>query len=63
MAREKENYRLELEQLVNYFGDKRVLTISDVAEYTGRGRRWVKKAYNIDPVKGITIVALARELS
>ena len=63
MAREKANYRDELEQLLNFFGDRRVLTITDVSEYTGRSRRWVKKAYNIDPTKGITVVALARELS
>ena len=41
MAREKETYRLELEQVLAAFPDKRALTRTDVMNYTGRGRKWL----------------------
>ena len=63
MPREKEGYRDELEQLLNFFGARRVLTVSDVARYTGRDRDWCKNTYGIIPKKGITVVALARAMS
>lgn len=63
MSRENATYRDELEQLQAFFPDKRVLSISDVAKYTGRGRWWCKNTYGIDPAIGITTVALAHKLS
>lgn len=39
--RELPNYREELEQVIAYFGQKRVLTKKDIQDYTGRGRKWV----------------------
>ncbi|HPD89012.1 MAG TPA: hypothetical protein PLU75_06025 [Oscillospiraceae bacterium] len=63
MSREKENYRDELEQLLAFFGERRVLSVVDVARYTGRDPRWCKQVYDIDPQKGITVVALAKQLS
>lgn len=63
MSREKENYRDELEQLIGFFPDKRVLSVSDVARYTGRDPRWCKRVYGIDPGQGITVVGLAKILS
>jgi hypothetical protein len=62
VSREKEGYRDELEQLAQFFGGRRVLTLKDVERYTGRDYRWCKKAYDIDPAKGITITALARKM-
>ena len=41
MARERETYRLELEQVLAAFPDKATLTRSDVMNYTGRGRKWL----------------------
>lgn len=41
MAREKETFRLELEQVLAAFPQKRVLTRTDVMTYTGRGRKWL----------------------
>jgi hypothetical protein len=41
MAREKETFRLELEQVLAAFPHKRVLTRTDIMEYTGRGRKWL----------------------
>lgn len=63
MSREKENYRVELEQLTAFFGERRDLSIADVARYTGRDKRWCKKAYSIDPQRGITVVAFAQARS
>ena len=59
---DKANFRLELEQLLAYFGDKRVLFTTDVAKYTGRSYKFCKKYYSIPP-RGISVVALARALS
>lgn len=63
MPREKENYRDEMEQLLIFFGEKRVLTSADVSRYTGRTPQWCRKTYGIEPHKGITVVGLARKLS
>ena len=63
MSREKESYRDNLEQLTSYFGKRRLLTLADVAEYTNRDPRTVRKKFNIDPKKGITTAAFARLIS
>ena len=60
--RETEEYRDNYESLVSFFGPKRLLTASDVAEYTGRDRRSVKRIYDI-PKSGITVSTLARRMS
>lgn len=41
MPRETEGYRPELEQILTYFPGRRVLTMKDVMEYTGRSRHWL----------------------
>lgn len=60
--REPEMYRRTLEDLKQYFGDKRVVNVSEVADYTGHCRRWVQKYIGV-PATGITIMALANKLS
>lgn len=60
--RETEAYRDNYESLVSFFGQKRLLTASDVAEYCGRDRRLVKRLYDI-PKSGITVSTLARRMS
>lgn len=59
--KEPEAYRDNYESLLAYFGNKRLLTASDVAEYTGRDRRFVKALYDI-PRSGITVPTLARRM-
>lgn len=41
MAREKETFRLELEQLIAAYPQRAVLTRTDIMNYTGRGRKWL----------------------
>lgn len=41
MAREKPTFRAELEEILKYFGDKRILTVADMSKYTGMSRDWV----------------------
>ena len=61
MPREHEAYRDNLEALLSYFGDKRLVTISDVARYTGCDRRTGAKLNNIQK-EGITLPTLARRM-
>lgn len=63
MARENETYRAELEQIRKVFGMKNMLTVTDVANYTGRSRNWVRQRFGINGKDGITAVKLAHELS
>jgi len=63
MARENETFRAELEQIRTVFGMKSILTITDVANYTGRSRNWVRQKFGINGKDGITAVKLAHELS
>jgi hypothetical protein len=60
--REKEGFREELEELLKFFPDRRILTVSDVERYTGRNRRYLQAHYGIEPKVGISIVSLARKL-
>lgn len=62
MAREKETYRLELEQILAYFGDKRILTLTDVATYVGKTRDWTRSHLGVTG-EGVTAVKLAYILS
>lgn len=57
MAKEAPTYRDELEEIVKFFGSKRILTVSDVAKYTGRTRDWTREKLGV--CGDITVVALA----
>lgn len=59
--REPETYRLDLEQVLSYFGDKRILTLGDVASYTGHSRKWVRD--NLGITGDVTAVKLAYTMS
>ncbi len=61
MPRERAEYRDNLEALLAFFGDRRVVTVADVVRYTGRDRRTVKKLYDIQR-DGITLPTLARRM-
>lgn len=61
MAREKADYRDNLEDILAFFEGRRLYNISDVARYTGRSRRWV--AQNLMPgMADISAATLARKL-
>lgn len=62
MPRENETYRLELEQILSAFGNKRILSVTDVAGYVGRSRKWCRDHLGIDG-DGVTAVKLALLLS
>ena len=57
MAREAPTYRDELEEIIRFFGGKRILTVSDVAKYTGRTRDWTREKLGV--CGDVTVVALA----
>ena len=61
MPREKEGYRDNMEALLEYFGDRRLLSIADVAKYCGRDRRFVIKRFGLDK-NGIMLPVLARRM-
>lgn len=61
MPKEKSEYRDNLEDLHSYFGEKRLLTIKDVAEYCGRSREFVTRLYGLTK-EGITTATLARRM-
>lgn len=61
MPREHEEYRDNLEALTAFFGNKRLVTVSDVVRYTGCTRRTVQKLYDIKQ-GGITLPTLARRM-
>lgn len=63
MPRENETYRLELEQILAAFGDKRILTVSDVAGYLGKSRDWCRDHLGISGKHGVTATKLAFILS
>lgn len=63
MPKEPESYRLHRAELVETFGDKQLLTIKDVCDYTKiRDQRTAKKRFNISS-NGITQVDFALRLS
>lgn len=61
MAKEDAAYRDNLAELKAFFGDKRLVTAADVANYTGRDKRFVSRIYQIAPT-GITLPTLARRM-
>lgn len=62
MAREKEDYRSILEDILQFFDGKRVLTVTDVARFTGRDRGTVRRRFDIRDGE-ITAHRLARLLA
>lgn len=62
MAREKETFRLELEQINIRFGGKATLTCAEVSEYVGHCYRWCVKHLGMG-TQGMTSVMLAHKLS
>lgn len=63
MSREKEGYREELEQILSYFGNKRVLTVTDVSQYTGKTPKWCRKQYGVCKNHPLSAVQLARAMT
>lgn len=60
---ESPTYRLELELILDHFGHtKKVLSINDVIEYTGKSRHWCSDHLGLDR-NGCTVVQLASALS
>lgn len=62
MAREKETFRLELEQINLRFGGKATLTCVEVSQYVGHCYRWCVKHLGLS-ANGMTAVMLAHKLS
>lgn len=62
MPREKECYRDTLEDILTFFGGKRLLTKKDVSLYTGLNYRTVVKRFKFDQ-NTISATVLARKLS
>lgn len=60
MAREKETYRAELEEILRYFGERKILTVTDMTKYLGKSREWVQAHISNKP---ITAVQLAYALT
>ena len=63
MPREKEDFRVNLELLLEHFPNKKILTIREVSEYLGKSPNAVRRRFDYEKGKGITIVSLARQLS
>ena len=64
MAREKENFRDNLERLDRAFPETEILTVKQVCAYTGfRSPNTVKKHYPFQKGGYISKVALARAMS
>lgn len=62
MGIEIDGYRDELEQILSYFGNKRVLTAADVSQYTGKSYDWCKAKFGICRNHPISATQLARAL-
>jgi hypothetical protein len=61
MAREKEDYRAILEDILACTGGKRVLSVAEASRYLGLDRRAVVKRY-MPENKPISVCTLARRL-
>lgn len=61
MAREREGYREQLEELIRHFGDVGMVTQPQVIAYTGRGEKWVRRRLKVGR-EGVTLPVLARRL-
>lgn len=63
MPREPLAYRDNLEDLLAFFDGRRILTVRDVSRYLQKDARWVKRRFDLDPKKGISVPTLARRLA
>lgn len=63
MPREPVAYRDNLEDLLSFFGGKRMLNIQEVTRYCGKDVRWVKERFHLDAKACISVPTLARMLS
>jgi hypothetical protein len=64
VPKEPEGYREQLEDVMSFFGQKRLLTVSDICRYLDRDRSYVIKRFDIkNPKDGITTVQLALRLT
>lgn len=60
--KEHPDYRSEIESIAAATG-KRLLTVTDVAAYLGRSRKWCREHYSFDPkTHSIPATTLAREM-
>lgn len=62
MAKEKPDYRHQLERIQEAFPGKETLCPCEVAKWLHKDPRTVKKIFSFHPVMGISIVQLAREM-
>lgn len=58
--KEAPTYRDELEEILRFTGEKRILTVSDVSRYVGKTRDYVRERMGI--VGDITAVTLAHKM-
>ena len=59
--KEAETYRLELERLIAFFPYQRVINQTELMQYLGRGRKWLK-SHGFDGTE-FTLVNVAHKLS
>ncbi len=62
MARELESYRDNVEDLLRFFDDRRLLSVTDVARYLCISRDRARRQFGVT-ADGITIPTLARKLA
>lgn len=62
MPREKEGYRDNLELLIAFFPDKRLLTVQDISRWSGLTVETIKKHY-FGERKYMSIAEVARKIS
>ena len=63
MSREREAYRDNLERLDKRFPDAEMLTIKEVAAFTGYSEPSVRKIFVFTPYRRISKADLARQMS
>jgi hypothetical protein len=59
--KEAPTYRFELEQLLDYFGGKRVLSVSEISRYVGKSRKWCRETLGVS--HDTSIVSVAKKLA
>ena len=60
---DNESYKAELKEIRYFFGDRCVLSVSDVSNYTGRSRKWVRTHLGVSGREGVTATNLAIKLT
>lgn len=63
MPKESLAYRDNLEDLLDFFHGRRMLTLQDVCKYLQKDPRWVKTRFGLDAKMGISVPTLARRLA